>query len=100
MQKKHPHYFVYILGQEPGTDVNIGIADDLQQRIAHIREHELTAGPDRQSTPKLVYYEHYDEEAIALNREKQIKSGDLSSTNNLIASMNPNWLDLSDTLPG
>lgn len=96
MQKKHPHYFVYIFGKEPGTDVQIGIADNLQQHAAQLREQDTIE--QRPFTHKLVYYEHYDEEAVALNRERQIKSGDRDSTASLIASMNPNWLDLSDTL--
>lgn len=96
MHTKHPHYFVYIFGEEPGTDVQIGIVDDLQQRVAQVRQQENATV--EQPAPKLVYYEHYDEEAVALHRERQIKSGDRTSTLNLIASMNPNWLDLSDTL--
>ncbi|MBC5991679.1 GIY-YIG nuclease family protein [Pontibacter cellulosilyticus] len=95
MQKKHPHFFVYIFGEEPGADVQIGIADNLLQRVAQLREQDHSIQP---LSHKLVYYEHYDEEAVALNRERQIKSGDRNSTNSLIASMNPNWLDLSDTL--
>lgn len=96
MQKKHPHYFVYIFGEDPGTDVQIGIADNLQQHVAHLREQD--SSEQQPYLIKLVYYEHYDEEAVALNRERQIKSGDRDSTASLIASMNPNWLDLSDTL--
>ncbi len=97
MQEKHPHYFVYIFGEQPGSDVQIGIADNLQKHVAHVRKQDQISN-HKIDTHKLVYYEHYDVEEIALNRERQIKSGDLTSTNNLIESMNPNWLDLSDTL--
>lgn len=97
MKEKHPHYFVYIFGEQPGSDVQIGIADNLEQHVAQIRKQDEVAH-HKPDTHKLVYYEHYDVEEIALNRERQIKSGDLNSTNSLIASMNPNWLDLSDTL--
>ncbi|GAB3202076.1 putative endonuclease [Pontibacter aydingkolensis] len=97
MHKKHPHYFVYIFGEQPGSDVQIGIADNLQQHVAQKRQHENVL-QNMGNMHKLVYYEHYDVEEVALNRERQIKSGDQNSTYNLIASMNPNWLDLSDTL--
>ncbi|WP_299821964.1 excinuclease ABC subunit C [uncultured Pontibacter sp.] len=94
MQDKHPHYFVYIFGEEPGAAVRVGIADDLQQHVAQVRQQD----EPQSNKHKLVYYEHYDVEEIALNRERQIKSGDQNATYSLIASMNPNWLDLSDTL--
>lgn len=97
MQGTQQHFFVYIFGDQPGSDVQIGIADDLQQQVSDRRtsppqNHNTTSGS------RLVYYEHYDVESIALNRERQIKSGDRDTTYSLIASMNPNWLDLSDTL--
>ena len=97
MQEKHPHYFVYIFGEQPGADVQIGIADNLQQHVAQVRQQD-TMEQKAPDLHKLVYYEHYDEEEIARNRERQIKSGGTDSTYSLIASMNPNWLDLSDTL--
>ncbi|WP_347159183.1 excinuclease ABC subunit C [Pontibacter chitinilyticus] len=95
MQPQSAHYFVYIFGGNPRTDVQVGIAGNLEQHVLNVR----------QSTPQpsgsnLVYYEHYDVEEIALNRERQIKSGGIDSTYMLIESMNPNWLDLSDTLNG
>jgi len=89
------HYFVYIVGEHQGADVQIGIADDLQAFMRHKQTNSTEAGPREQ---KLVYYEHYDQEEIALNREKQIRENSLDATNQLIGSMNPNWLDLSDTL--
>ncbi|MEJ8802299.1 excinuclease ABC subunit C [Pontibacter sp. H249] len=97
MQEKHPHYFVYIFGEQPGSDVQIGIADNLQQHVDQVRLNDETVNSHIQRH-KLVYYEHYEQEEVALNRERQIKSGDNNSTYSLIASMNPNWLDLSDTL--
>lgn len=98
MQEQHPHYFVYILGAQPEADVQIGIADDLRQYVSQLKQHDSLTKSSMASEPKLVYYEHYSEEQIALNRERQIKSGDKDSTNSLVSSMNPNWLDLSDTL--
>lgn len=89
------HYFVYIVGEQQEADVQIGIADDLQSLMRHKQENLPDQEPRRE---KLIYYEHYDQEEIALNREKQIKENSRDATNQLVASMNPNWLDLSDTL--
>lgn len=93
MQTQDPHYFVYIYGSQPGDDVEIGIVDNLRQN-----KPMPVATKTENSQSKLVYYEHYKVQDEALNREKQIKGGTLDSTFRLIESMNPNWLDLSDTL--
>ncbi|MBF9253586.1 excinuclease ABC subunit C [Pontibacter sp. 172403-2] len=90
-------YFVYILGSQPQTDVQIGLASDLQQQIRNIGHHHPVAQTDAPNL-HLVYYEHYKAEEAALNRIRQLKSNSLDATYNLIASMNPHWLDLSDTL--
>jgi len=86
-------YFVYILGGQPHTDVQIGIARDLPQHIRNIGSN----GRSNESL-HLVYYEHYKVEEVALNRERQLKSNSPDATYNLITSMNPHWLDLSDVL--
>lgn len=92
---QNSHYFVYIVGDQQGTDVQIGIADDLQ---AHMKHQNTRSDAVEQKNQKLVYYEHYDQKEIALNRERQIKENSRDATINLVDSMNPNWLDLSDTL--
>ncbi|WP_439882961.1 excinuclease ABC subunit C [Pontibacter sp. MBLB2868] len=97
MQADKQHYFVYIFGEQPGSDVQIGIADDLRAQIVQ-RNADHAQNATTHPSNKLVYYEHYDVESIAQNREHQIKSGGKDTTYSLIASMNPNWLDLSDTL--
>lgn len=98
MQAPQPHYFVYIFGDQPHSSLRIGIAGDLQQHMQQenqgVAEDAAVAGKQR----KLVYYEHYEREEIARNREQEIKNGGEDYTFRLIESMNPNWLDLSDTL--
>ncbi len=92
MQAQQSHYFVYIFGNQPRSAVQIGIVGDLQQQIRN-QSREADQDPF-----KLVYYEHYDLEEVAVARERHIKSATIDSTYSLIESMNPNWLDLSDTL--
>lgn len=88
MQANGNHYFVYICGADPGNNLQIGTSENLQKHLQKGQSH----------TQKLVYYEHYDREAIALAREKQIKASSPNDNHKLIESMNPNWLDLSDLL--
>ena len=92
MQLNDNHYFVYICGEEPGNKLQIGTAGNLQK---HLQQTQQQSAPEPK---KLVYYEHYDREAIALAREKQIKENSPNDNQRLIESMNPNWLDLSDLL--
>ena len=95
METTDPHYFVYIFGDQPRSDVNIGIAGDLQQHVQAI------TGNVQEHTPvnkKLVYYEYYIAKEVAVAREQQLKQNTNDANVNLIESMNPNWLDLSDTL--
>lgn len=92
MQAQQPHYFVYIFGDQHRQQVEIGVAGNLQQLA------QSKGAPEPSLKPKLVYYEHYKIEDEALSREQQLKGGSQDSTFCLIESMNPNWLDLSDTL--
>ena len=91
MQAQQPHYFVYIFGDQARQDVEIGVAGDLYQLT-----HKPSPSPGE--LPKLVYYEHFSVEGDALSREQQLKRGSRDLAIYLIESMNPNWLDLSDTL--
>jgi putative endonuclease len=95
MQSQNNHYFVYIVSEQQGANIQIGIANNLQ---AHLLQEFNGSKVINQESPKLVYYEHYDQKEIALNRERQIKENSQDATYNLVASMNPNWLDLRDTL--
>lgn len=98
MQAPQAHYFVYILGDQPRSSLEIGIAGDLQQHIQQVNQGFAEDAALEGKQPKLVYYEHYEREEIALNREQEIKNGGEDFKLRLIESMNPNWLDLSDTL--
>lgn len=92
MQPDQPsnHYFVYIMGDQSQSQLNIGVSKDLQLKASATGQHE--------GFHKLVYYEHYDMEEIALVRERHIKASSPEEHSRLVESMNPNWLDLSDTL--
>ena len=90
MQKQPRHYFVYIFGEQPRSDLNIGVSENLQ---LYMQMQDEDA-----NRHKLVYYEHYDREEVALVRERHIKACSPEENSRLVESMNPNWLDLTDTL--
>jgi putative endonuclease len=89
-QQAH-HYFVYILGDQSQPELNIGISENLLHQ-------QLNSTNTKSIYPKLVYYEHYDKEEIARVRERHIKANSPEQNLRLVESMNPNWLDLTDTL--
>ncbi|WP_114783118.1 GIY-YIG nuclease family protein [Botryobacter ruber] len=95
MATTDPHFFVYIFGDEPRSGVDIGIAGDLQQHVQEVTGNVKEPAPVNQ---KLVYYEYYIAEEVAVAREQQLKQNTNDANFHLIESMNPNWLDLSDTL--
>lgn len=84
------HYYVYIIGDQKQPQLSIGVSEDLQRYVA--------ADSNGNQFPKLVYYEHYDHEEVARVRERFIKSASPEEHLRLVESMNPNWLDLTDTL--
>lgn len=95
MQATQPHhYFVYIFGSTARSSIKVGVTGDLQQQVQEISNEAASVNEQH----RLVYYEHYAAEEIARNREREILKGGEDSAYRLIESMNPNWLDLSDTL--
>lgn len=92
MQPQEPslHYYVYIIGEQSQPQLSIGVSEDLQRHV--------TAIVPGTALHKLVYYEHYDVEEVARVREKSIKAATPEEHLRLVESMNPNWLDLADTL--
>ncbi|MFT2011064.1 excinuclease ABC subunit C [Pontibacter sp. 13R65] len=99
MTLEDTHYFVCIYGDQQRSQVQIGVADDpvqLEQQTVPTAPHSISNPAE--TSLNLVYYEHYNLEAVAMERERQLKENPQDMTISLIDSMNPNWLDLSDTL--
>ena len=75
--------------------VYTGVTSRLKQRVY---EHKTHSDPKsftaKYKITKLVYFEYTGDVRVALEREKQIKSWNRKSKNNLINSINPNWEDL------
>jgi putative endonuclease len=79
----------------------IGVTSNLSKRILEHKEHlHPRSFTSKYNINKLVYYEGYDHIEDAIAREKQIKAGSRQDKINLINRMNPEWLDLYDTICG
>ena len=93
------NYYVYILSNTHKNVIYVGITNDLVKRIyehkSHLDKHSFTA---RYNVENLVYYEVTTNVEAAIEREKQIKSWNRKRKNQLIESMNPDWVDLYNSI--
>ena len=92
-------YYVYMLTNVTGTVVYTGVTNDVVRRVY---EHKHNLDPNsftaKYAVHKLVYFECTSSRYEAISREKQIKSWNRKRKNNLVESMNPQWLDLYDSI--
>jgi putative endonuclease len=87
-------YFVYIMTNVSRT-LYTGVTNNLVRRVY---EHKNKIIPDftsRYNITELVYFEETSDVQAALTREKEIKGWRRAKNSQLIASVNPKWLDLS-----
>ena len=93
------NYYVYILTNNTGTVVYIGVTKDLIRRIY---EHKHKLDPNsftaKYDVHKLVYYEETTDVRAAIEREKQLKSWNRKRKNKLVERKNPSWEDLYETI--
>jgi len=94
------NYYIYILTNKAKTVLYIGVTNNLKRRI---HEHQnpkenSTSFSSRYNTFHLVYYEHFFSILKAIQREKQLKRWSRIKKENLIATKNPEWNFLNDTI--
>ena len=91
--------YTYILTNKNNTTLYIGVTATLKERIIqHKEKHDPKSFTARYNLDKLVYYETHQMIGDAITREKQLKSGSRAQKVALIESINPDWLDLFDSL--
>ena len=88
--------YVYILANDTNVCLYIGVTNDLERRLY---EHRHALDPEsftaKYRVHKLVYYEDTPDPYAAISREKQLKGWNRQRKNALVASVNPEWRDLS-----
>ncbi|MBE6562445.1 MAG: GIY-YIG nuclease family protein [Ruminococcaceae bacterium] len=91
------NYYVYILSNWNGNVLYIGVTNDLKRRL-YEHKNKITEGfTQKYNVNKLVYFETTSDVNIAINREKQLKGWKREKKNRLIESVNPKWIDISET---
>ncbi len=93
------NYYVYILANSTNVTIYTGVTNDLVRRVyEHKHDFDPNSFSARYRVHKLVYYEATGDVNSAIAREKQIKGWRRSKKNELITRMNPQWVDLYDSI--
>ena len=89
-------YYVYILANWNNKVLYIGVTNNLERRLYEHKMQLVDGFTKKYNVHKLVYYEYTSEVEAALAREKQLKGWTRKKKDSLIATMNPQWHDLSE----
>lgn len=87
-------YYVYIVGNVSRKSVYVGVTNNLYRRVNEHRAGEVPGFTRIYKCNMLLYYEEYSDIRVAISREKQLKGWTRSKKENLIASINPERIDL------
>jgi len=86
--------YVYIMANVRRGTTYVGVTSDLAGRAWQHRTGALPGFSQRYGTKRLVYFEVFDEIAVAIVREKQLKKWRRTWKIELIEATNPQWNDL------
>ncbi len=90
---------VYIITNARHTVLYTGVTSDLTVRMQqHKTKHFKSSFTAKYNCDKLVYYNFFMSIEEAISAEKQIKAGSRQDKIDLIHTMNPGWVDLTDAL--
>jgi putative endonuclease len=93
---KHP--YVYIMASGRNGTLYVGVTSDLPKRAYQHREGLIAGFTKTYGCKVLVWYKPHETMMAAIEREKQIKSGSRKKKLLLVEALNPQWLDLYETL--
>jgi putative endonuclease len=90
--------YVYILASAPNDILYVGVTSDLVGRVYEHRNGLIAGFTKKYSIKRLVYFEHYEEIQIAIQREHNISHWSRKWKVRLILASNPDWNDLHDSI--
>ena len=88
-------YFVYMLANRWRTVLYTGMTDSIEGRLSDHKNRRFPGFTNKYNCTELVYFEKHEDVDSAIAREKQIKGWTRAKKNALIATINPEWNDLS-----
>ena len=90
--------YVYMLMSENDGPLYVGVTNDLRRRMFEHKNGTVDGFTKKYKVSKLVYYEHGNDPAAAIAREKQLKNWHRDWKLNLILSQNPTLKDLTEEI--
>ena len=88
-------YYIYILSSPNKSVLYIGVTNNLQRRIAEHKSKLIEGFSKKYNCTNLVYFEKHNLIEKAILREKQLKTWKREWKENLINSINSDWIDLA-----
>ena len=91
--------FIYMVTNKNNTTIYVGVTSNLPARILeHKTKQYKNNFSAKYNLDKLVYWEAFQDIGNAIGREKQIKGGSRQKKLDLINSINPEWIDLYESI--
>ena len=90
--------YVYILFSKRNGTLYTGVTSNLIRRVYEHKSKADEGFTSRYNVDKLGYYEVCTSIRSAIEREKQIKNGSRTMKLALIEKMNPEWVDLYQSI--
>jgi putative endonuclease len=91
-------FCVYILASQRDGTLYVGVTGDLVRRVYEHRERVIKGFTSKYGVTRLVWYEDFPTADEAISAEKRIKRWRRRWKLELIEKLNPQWLDLYETL--
>jgi putative endonuclease len=91
-------YYVYMLASKRNGTLYTGVTNDMARRMGEHKDKRGSKFARRYDVDILVWYEEYDQVAMAIAREKQIKGWNRAWKLRLIEQHNSGWNDLTGGL--
>ena len=91
------NFYVYIMANRSIT-LYTGVTNDLERRVFEHKNKLVSGFTEKYNVNRLVFYEETSDINAAITREKQIKGWLRARKIELIESVNPEWLDLSERM--
>ena len=88
-------YYVYIMANNSKM-LYVGVTNDLERRVFEHKNKLIDGYTKRYNINSLVYFDSGDDVSAAITREKQIKGMLRNKKMELIKSINPLMVDLSE----
>jgi putative endonuclease len=91
-------YYVYLMASHKHGTLYIGVTSNILGRVYQHKTNAVPGFTRRYHVHLLVWFECYDDPLTAIAREKEIKKWRREWKINLIEQINPEWIDLYETL--